>query len=83
MDRREANRAVLAETSSIQDKTKDSTIRTQQKVAEIEDMGTTTLDQLRRQGQQMVNTICIPSFIVIVIFFLSSSFYKYHRMKFK
>ena len=55
MDRKDANLKMLAEADDIQQKTKDTIFRIQQQAAETEELGTATLDQLRRQGAQMVS----------------------------
>lgn len=58
LDRKEANLKMLNEASDLQSKTKESVFRIQKQVAETEDLGTQTIEQLRRQGQQMdeINT---------------------------
>lgn len=45
--------AKLQEADELQDKTKDAIWRIQRQAAEAEGLGTQTLDELRRQGQQM------------------------------
>ena len=53
VDRRDANLKKLKEADKIQDKTKEAIWRIQRQAAEAEELGTQTLDELRRQGQQM------------------------------
>lgn len=53
-DQREANLAMLKDTSEIQDKTKQSIFRIQRQAAETEAIGNQNLEELRRQGNQMV-----------------------------
>jgi hypothetical protein len=55
VDRSDANMKMLRETNDVQDKTKEAIWRIQRQAAEAEDMGGKTLEELRRQGQQMVN----------------------------
>ncbi len=57
VDRRDANLKMLNETSEVQNKTKDAIWRIQRQAAETEDIGVKTLDELRRQGQQMVSLL--------------------------
>ena len=57
VDRRDANLKKLKEADKIQDKTKDAIWRIQRQAAEAEELGTQTLDELRRQGQQMVKLV--------------------------
>eukprot|EP01032_Pedospumella_encystans_P013203 gene13203-15214_t len=52
-DRRDANLKKLQEADKIQDKTQDAILRIQRQTAEAEELGAQTLDELRRQGQQM------------------------------
>ncbi len=54
VDRKEANLKKLAEASEIQDKTKEAVERIQRNAAEAEGLAVQTLEELRRQGQQMV-----------------------------
>lgn len=54
VDRRDANLKKLQEANQIQDKTKEAIWRIQKQAAEAEELGAQTLDELRRQGQQMV-----------------------------
>ena len=54
MDRRDANLKMLSEADDLQSKTKESIFRIKQQVAETESLGTQTLEELRRQGTQMV-----------------------------
>lgn len=53
VDRTEANQKMLQQTNEVQDKTKEAIWRIQRQAAEAEQIGTKTLDELRRQGQQM------------------------------
>ena len=53
-DRKEANEKKLKEVDKIQDKTQDAILRIQRQTAEAEELGAQTLDELRRQGEQMV-----------------------------
>eukprot|EP01032_Pedospumella_encystans_P018946 gene18946-21554_t len=52
-DRKEANEKKLKEVDKIQDKTQDAILRIQRQTAEAEELGAQTLDELRRQGEQM------------------------------
>jgi hypothetical protein len=52
-DQREANLAMLKDASEIQEKTKQSIFRIQRQAAETEEIGNQTLEELRRQGNQM------------------------------
>jgi hypothetical protein len=54
LDRRDANLKKLKDADIIQDKTQDAIWRIQRQAVEAEDLGAQTLDELRRQGQQMV-----------------------------
>jgi len=56
IDRRDANLKKLQEANQLQDKTKEAIWRIQKQTAEAEELGAQTLDELRRQGQQMVVT---------------------------
>ena len=58
VDRRDANLKKLQEANQIQDKTKEAIWRIQRQAAEAEELGAQTLDELRRQGQQMVMFLC-------------------------
>jgi hypothetical protein len=53
VDRKEANMKMLQDTNAIQEKAKESVFRAQRMGAEAEQIGVKTLDELRRQGQQM------------------------------
>ena len=52
-DRSGANMQMLDETDGIQDKTKDALARIHRQAAESEAVGSMTLEELRRQGQQL------------------------------
>ena len=54
VDRRDANMKMLNEAADTQNKTKEAIWRIQRQAAEAEDLGSKTLEELRRQGQQMV-----------------------------
>lgn len=54
VDRRAANLKKLREAEDLQEKTKDSLMRSQRMAEEAEGLGAQTLDELRRQGEQMV-----------------------------
>lgn len=54
-DRRDANMKKLKEADHIQDKTLEALTRAQRQAAEAEELGAQTIDELRRQGQQMVS----------------------------
>jgi hypothetical protein len=54
VDRKEANLQKLREADEIQGKTKEAIFRIQKQAAEAEGLGVQTLEELRRQGQQMV-----------------------------
>jgi hypothetical protein len=54
VDRREANMQMLNEASQVQDKTKEAIVRMQRQAAETEQLAITTLEELRKQGAQMV-----------------------------
>ena len=53
-EKRAANQKMLEETNEIQDKTKETIYRIQRQAAEAEELGTETIEELRRQGTQMV-----------------------------
>jgi len=53
VDRKDANLKMLQETNEVQDKTKEAIWRIQRQAAEAEQIGGKTLEELRRQGQQM------------------------------
>ena len=53
--RSQANMQMLSEADAIQDKTKESIWRMQKQAAEAEEVGTLTLAELRKQGEQMVS----------------------------
>ena len=55
LDRKQANQKVLNETTQIQNQSKDAILRMQRKGAEAEALGAQTLEELRRQGQQIVS----------------------------
>lgn len=65
VDRKEANLQKLKEADEIQGKTKEAIWRIQKQAAEAEGLGTQTLEELRRQGQQMVCD-CIWPVIVLI-----------------
>jgi hypothetical protein len=52
------NQKVLSDAADVQDKTKQSVLRIQKQAAETESIGAATLEELRRQGNQMdeINT---------------------------
>lgn len=54
VDRKEANLKTLQKADKVQDKTQEAIWRIQKQAAEAEGLGVQTLDELRRQGQQMV-----------------------------
>lgn len=54
VDRTEANKKKLKETSELQKKTEETIWRIQHQVAETEEIGSATLDELRKQGKQIV-----------------------------
>lgn len=54
----------LKEADKIQDKTQEAIWRIQRQAAEAEELGTQTLDELRRQGQQMVRILSVSYFLV-------------------
>lgn len=54
VDRRDANLQKLQEADEIQEKTKAAVLRIQQQVVATEEIAITSLDELRKQGQQMV-----------------------------
>jgi hypothetical protein len=60
VDRKEANLQKLREADEIQGKTKEAIFRIQKQAAEAEGLGVQTLEELRRQGQQMVFTLLRP-----------------------
>ena len=53
-DRKQANMSKLRDAEELQGKTKDSIARSQRMAEEAEGLGAQTLDELRRQGEQMV-----------------------------
>lgn len=53
VDRKDANMKMLKDTNEVQDKTKEAIWRIQRQAAEAEQIGTKTVEELRRQGQQM------------------------------
>ncbi len=55
VDRKDANLKMLNEASQIQAQTKEAIWRIQKQAAEAEGLGVQTLEELRRQGQQMVS----------------------------
>ncbi len=57
VDRKDANLKMLNEASQIQAQTKEAIWRIQKQAAEAEGLGVQTLEELRRQGQQMVSFI--------------------------
>ena len=67
IDRREANQKMLSEANDVQNKTKDAIWRIQRQAEEAEGMGTQTLEELRRQGQQMVRSVASSLFLYIKI----------------
>ena len=54
VDRRQANMGKLQEIDDTQNKTKEAIWRIQRQAAEAEETGAMTLEELRKQGQQMV-----------------------------
>jgi hypothetical protein len=66
VDRKEANLKKLKEADKVQEKTKEAIWRIQRQAAEAEELGTQTLDELRRQGQQMVCFAHFSRFITAV-----------------
>ena len=80
-DRKEANVKKLKEANAIQDRTEAAISRIQRQTAEVEELGAQTLDELRRQGQQMVwffEQLPIPSHQKSSDLIL---FFSYHRTK--
>jgi 3-methyladenine DNA glycosylase Tag len=59
VDRSQANKQKLQEIDDIQDKTKESIQRMQRMAAEAEETGAMTLDELRKQGAQMVGVVIV------------------------
>lgn len=55
VDRKQANMKALSETADVQEKTKETIFRIQRTAAETEAIGAQTLEELRRQGAQMVS----------------------------
>lgn len=55
--RQDANLNMLQETTGLQGKTKDAVVRMNRQAAEAEEVGGRTLEELRRQGHQMVATL--------------------------
>lgn len=53
--RKDANIKKLNEAAEIQNKTKETIFRIQKQAAEAETLGNQTLEELRRQGQQIVH----------------------------
>lgn len=53
VDRREANLQKLAEANDVQDKTQEAIWRIQRQAAETESLGAATLEELRKQSQQI------------------------------
>lgn len=53
MDRRDANQQLIREAESKQSATKDAIFRIQRQAAETEQIGSQTLEELRKQGSQM------------------------------
>ena len=54
VNRRDANLQKLKEADDIQEKTRAAVLRIQQTVVATEEIAVTSLDELRKQGQQMV-----------------------------
>ena len=52
--RRAANKTVLEETTQVQDQTKEAIWRIQRQAAQAEELGQETIQEMRRQGNQMV-----------------------------
>ena len=65
VDRKLANSKKLQEADRIQDKTKDAIWRIQRQAAEAEELGVQTLDELRRQVQQMVRNYVLDNLLVL------------------
>ena len=61
VDRKQANMAKLQEIDETQNKTKEAIWRIQRQAAEAEETGAMTLEELRKQGQQMVRKIQLIS----------------------
>ncbi len=55
MANKDSNLKKLREADEIQDKTKESVFRMQKSAAEAEQLGIQTLEELRRQNQQIVS----------------------------
>jgi hypothetical protein len=66
IDRREANLKMLNEAAEVQNKTKDAIWRIQRQAEEAEGLGTQTLEELRRQGQQMVRSISVTFSVYVM-----------------
>lgn len=62
VNRKQANMQMLSEADAIQDKTQETIFRIQRQAAETEEVAAMTLDELRKQGSQMV--INLGSFFV-------------------
>jgi hypothetical protein len=61
VDRKEANLKMLQDTHDVQDKTKEAVWRMNRQAAEAEQLGTHTLEELRRQGAQIVSYYFFPN----------------------
>jgi hypothetical protein len=68
VDRSQANLQKLKEADEIQEKTKAAVTRIQRQVAATEEMAITSLEELRKQGQQMVSHFSKISIYFIFLF---------------
>lgn len=81
VDRKEANLKKLKEADKIQDKTKEAIWRIQRQAAEAEELGTQTLDELRRQGNQMVSAAFTWKIFTTFFFILLTIFLGWHQLR--
>ena len=68
VDRKQANLQKLKEADEIQDKTKEAVLRIHRQAAATEEIAITSLDELRKQGQQMVCLYIYITFCLCIIF---------------
>jgi phage-related minor tail protein len=66
IDRNEANRQMLTQAGDVQNKTKDAVTRIQRQTAETEALASKTLEELRKQGTQMVQNSYVDTYFAIL-----------------
>lgn len=65
VNRSQANAQMLQQTMDVQNKTEESIFRMQRQAIETEEIAAVTLEELRKQGQQMVSMALVILLIIV------------------